>query len=302
MELRLQFALRSELSTRTTPIPNVSYLDGGLLLLIRLLHQYMSLTTRSPISVTYSTWKALLLRETVNRIAAGRAAWAWILLEPLTNVLFMLFMFTAVRVRTIGGIDAVIWLMIGMVSFFLFRRTGTQCMNAIGANRALFTYRQVKPVDTVLVRAATEGFLMILVTVILFAGLALFGHNVMPADPLGLMAAMFGLWMAGLGFGLVTSVVIELIPEMAKVLGIVMMPLYFMSGVMMQVGAVPEPYRGWLLFNPVAHGLEASRLAFTPYYHAIPELSVAYLYFCALAMVFFGLALHARFADRLVMQ
>lgn len=262
----------------------------------------MNLTARSPISVTYSTWKALLLRETVNRLAAGRAAWLWILVEPLANVLFMLFMFTAVRVRMIGGIDAVIWLMIGMVSFFLFRRTATQCMNAVSANRALFTYRQVKPVDTVLVRAVTEGFLMVLVTMILFAGMSLFGHDILPADPLGLLVAMLGLWLAGLGFGLITSVVIELVPEANKVLGIVMMPLYFMSGVMMQVGAVPEPYRGWLLFNPVAHGLEATRLAFAPYYHAIPELSVAYLYFSALVMVFFGLALHVRFANRLVMQ
>ena len=262
----------------------------------------MSFTARSPLSVTFSTWKALLLRETVNRLAAGRAAWVWILVEPLAHVLFMLFMFTVVRVRTIGGIDAVVWLMIGMVSFFLFRRTATQCMNAVSANKALFTYRQVKPVDTVLVRGLTEGFLMILVTIILFAGLALFNHDVVPADPLGLLVAMLGLWLTGLGFGLMTSVAIELVPEIAKVLGIVMMPLYFMSGVMIQVGSVPEPYRGWLLFNPVAHGLEAARLAFTPYYHAIPELSVAYLYFCALVMVFFGLALHVRFANRLVMQ
>jgi capsular polysaccharide transport system permease protein len=262
----------------------------------------MSFAARSPLSVTYSTWKALLLRESVNRIASGRAAWVWILVEPLAHVLFMLFMFTAVRVRTIGGIDAVVWLMIGMVSFFMFRRTATQGMNAISANRALFTYRQVKPVDTVLVRAATEGFLMILVIVILFAGVGLLGHDIVPADPLGLLVAIGGLWLIGLGFGLMTSVAIELIPEVGKVLGIVMLPLYFMSGVMMQVGAVPEPYRSWLLFNPVAHGLEATRLAFAPYYHAIPELSVVYLYFCALVMVFFGLALHRRFANRLVMQ
>lgn len=262
----------------------------------------MSATARSSIAVTYSTWKALLLRETVNRIAARRAAWVWILMEPLAHVAFMMFMFTVVRVHTIGGIDAIIWLMLGMVSFFTFRRTGTQCMNAISANKALFTYRQVRPVDTVLVRAVTEGVLMLLVTVILFLGLGLAGHNILPADPMTLLVSLFGLWLTGLGFGLMTSVAIELVPEIAKVLNIVMMPLYFMSGVVAQVGAVPQPYRGWLLLNPVAHGLEASRLAFAPYYHAIPELSVSYLYFCALVMVFFGLALHTRFVNRLVMQ
>lgn len=262
----------------------------------------MSYATRSSVSVTYSTWKALLLRETVNRLAAGRAAWVWILLEPLVGVLFMAFMFTAVRVHSVGGIDTTIWLMIGMLAFFTFRRTGNQCMNAIGANRALFTYRQVKPVDTVLVRAGTEGFLMFLVIVILFAGLGLVGHQIIPADPLALIAAVAGLWLSGLGFGLVTSVAVVLIPELGRIIGFAMMPLYLMSGVMLQITVVPEPYRSWLAFNPLLHGVEASRLAFAPYYHTIPGLSLSYLYVFALVLIFLGLALHVRFANRMMMQ
>jgi capsular polysaccharide transport system permease protein len=95
---------------------------------------------------------------------------------------------------------------------------------------------------------------------------------------------------------------VVLIPEMGRIIGMAMMPLYFMSGVMVQIGAVPEPYRSWLLLNPVAHGLEAARLAFAPYYHAFSDLSVSYLYGCALVLIFFGLALHVRFANRLVME
>ena len=258
--------------------------------------------SRSSLVITSSTWKALLLRETVNRLAAGRAAWVWILVEPLAHVLFMSLMFTMVRVQTVGGIDAIIWLMIGMLAFFTFRRTANQSMNAINANRARFTYRQVRPVDTVLVRAGTEGFLMVLVTVLLFAGLGLWGHNIIPADPLALLVAMLGVWLVGLGFGLVTSVATVLVPELGRLVGLIMMPLYLASGVMVQIGAVPEPYRGWLSLNPLVHGLEAGRLAYAPYYHAIADLSVAYLYGWALVLIFFGLALHVRFANRLVMQ
>ncbi len=78
--------------------------------------------------------------------------------------------------------------------------------------------------------------------------------------------------------------------------------MYFLSGVVLPIASVPQPYRGWLLLNPVAHGLEAARLAFAPYYHAIPELSVAYLYGFALVSIFLGLALQVRFANRMVMQ
>ncbi|MFC0253181.1 ABC transporter permease [Massilia consociata] len=262
----------------------------------------MTALSRPGLSVLYSTWNALFLRETVNRLSAGRAAWVWLLVEPMVHVFFMLAMFTLVRVTAVGGIDVTVWLTIGMLSFFLFRRTANQCANAIGANRALFTYRQVKPVDTVLVRAASEGFLMLLVISLAVVILALLDHRVAPADPLELMGALLGLWLVGLGYGLMASVAVELIPELGKILSMIMMPLYLMSGVMVQIGAIPEPYRSWLALNPLVHGLEAARLAFAPYYHTISTLSLAYLYGWALVLVFLGLALHVRFANRLVSQ
>jgi capsular polysaccharide transport system permease protein len=262
----------------------------------------MSMASRPGLSITAATWKALLLRETVNRLASERAAWVWLLVEPLIHVFVMLALFTVVRVSSVGGIDATIWLTIGMLSFFLFRRTANQCSNAISANRALFTYRQVKPVDAVLVRAACEGFLMLLVLVLSVLMLALLGHQIGPADPLALLGALLGLWLFGMGFGLITSVAIELVPEMGKLVNIIMMPAYLASGVMMQVGAIPEPYRSWLALNPLVHGLESARLAFAPYYHTLTDLSLAYLYGWALVLVFFGLALHVRFADRMVSQ
>ncbi len=259
-------------------------------------------SVRSATAITLSVWKALFLREAVSRLSAGRAAWLWLLLEPVINVTYMLVIYTVIRVHAVGGIDTAVWLMVGMLGFFMFRRTAAQTMNGIGANRALFTYRQVKPVDSVLVRAGLEGFLMILISIILFSGAALFGLDIIPADPLAVLEAFFGLWMIGLGFGLATSVAVELVPEMGRLIGFILMPLYVISGVMLPIGSVPQPYRDYLLLNPIAHGLEAVRLGFAPHYHAVPELSIPYIYGFAMVTIFLGLALHNRFATRLVMQ
>jgi capsular polysaccharide transport system permease protein len=92
------------------------------------------------------------------------------------------------------------------------------------------------------------------------------------------------------------------VPEVGRLVNFVMMPLYLISGVMLPLSAVPLPYRDWLMFNPVAHGLEAARLGFSPYYHAVPELSISYIYGFALVSIFLGLALHRRFALRLERQ
>jgi capsular polysaccharide transport system permease protein len=255
---------------------------------------------RSSLSITLSVWHALLLREAVTRLSNSRAAWVWLLIEPVIHVVFMLFIFTVIRMRTVSGIDTVAWLMVGLVFYFVFRRTSTQSQNALSSNKALFSYRQVKPVDTILVRAILEGLLTVLLATILGFGSLLFQIDIIPDDPLIVLIAFFGLWLMGLGFGLMTSVAITLIPESGKILGMVMMPMYMVSGVIVPISHVPEPYRGWLLLNPLAHGLEAARSGISTYYHAVPGMDINYLYQCALVAIFLGLALHKRYAMKLV--
>jgi capsular polysaccharide transport system permease protein len=257
-------------------------------------------SVRSHVSVAWSVWQALFLREAVQRLFGRRAAWLWLLLEPVVHIAFLIFIFAVISLRTVGGIETAVWLMVGLLAFFFFRRPALQGMNAIGSNQALFSYRQVKPVDTVLSRVALEGLLMLLVAGLLFSGAALFGLDVTPADPLAVLEAFVGIWLLGLGFALITSVARELIPELGDLVGLLMTPLYFLSGVIFPVAMVPQAYREWLMYNPVAHGLEAARLGFAPHYSAVPETSIAYLYGFAVAAVFLGLALQVRFASRLV--
>jgi capsular polysaccharide transport system permease protein len=254
---------------------------------------------RPPFTVTMAVWRAMFLREAVARMSRERAAWLWLVVEPAFHIAFLMFLFSTIRVRVVGGIETQIWIMVGLLAFFMFRRPAQQAMNAIGANQALFTFRQVKPVDPVLVRAVLEGFLMAVVTILLLIGAGLVGFANVPADPLAVVAAFSGLWLFGLGFGLVVSVANELTPELGRFISLLMQPLYFFSGVIFPLDALPSPYREWLLLNPVAHGLEGARLGFAPLYRAVPELSLPYLFGCAMVTVFFGLALHHRFAIRL---
>jgi capsular polysaccharide transport system permease protein len=258
--------------------------------------------SRNALQITLAVWKALLLRESLARLFGRRAAWAWLLLEPLFHIGFMVLVFTVIRVRNVGGIETALWLVLGFMGFFMFRRSGTQGANAIGANRSLFAYRQVKPVDTVLVRCALEGLLMLCILLLVLTIAGLWGLPVWPHDPLAAIQYVLGLWCLGVGFALVVSVAQTLVDELGNVVDMAMMPMYLLSGVMFPLAAVPYPYREWLLLNPVAHGLEGLRLAFAPHYHAVPELSMAYLYAFALAVVFMGLALHVRYQNRLVAQ
>ena len=255
--------------------------------------------TRTPLTITLSVWKALFLREAVQRLFSSRSAWVWLLFEPVAHIVFLMFVMTVIRLRTVGGIDTPVWILVGLLAFFMFRRPAGQGMSAVTANQALFSYRQVKPVDTVLARVCLEGFLMLVIAIILFMGSGLFGLAIMPADPLAVLEAFFGLWLIGLGFGLVTSVASTIVPELGKTILLLMTPLYFLSGVIFPLSKVPLPYREWLMFNPLAQGIEATRLAFAPHYQAVPELDISYVFKFAVIIIFLGLALHVRYSLRL---
>lgn len=257
---------------------------------------------RSPLAITFSVWRALFLREALSRIVARRAAWFWLIAEPVLHISYLVVLYTVIRVRTIGGIDAAVWIVVGVLAYLTFQRTGTQVTGAVGSNQALFAYRQVKPIDALLVRGALEAFLMLVSSIVLLFIAGLSGYPVMPEDPLAVLLAFCGMWLIGLGYGLVISILIELVPELSKVLKILTRPLYFISGVIHPMSAIPQPYRDWLMWNPLAHGIEAARSGFASTYHAVDGVSLSYLYGCALVIVFLGLALHRRFASRLVMR
>ena len=263
------------------------------------LEQGKDFQVRTSVSVTLSVWRALFLREASQRLFSSRGEWVWMLLEPVVHTAFIMYAFTVIRLRQVEGIDTAVWLMVGLLAFFLFRRTAQQATKAISSNKTLFAYRQVKPVDTVLIGAAAEGFLTIVVALLLLFGAHLFGHNVMPADPLTVFLVAGAMWLLGLNFALFVSVANELVPEMAKIIGMVMTPLYLFSGVIFPLSHIPQEYQYWVMLNPLAHGLEIIRMAFSPYYHAVPGTSMAYLYGFALVGLYFGLAMQRRFAGSL---
>jgi len=254
----------------------------------------------SPFAVTLSVWRALFLRESITRVTAGRAAWLWLLLEPIIHMSIMMFICTVIRVRVISGMHTAVWLTAGLLTMFMFMRTASQTKNAINSNRQLFAYRQVKPIDTIFSRAFLESFLTILIAFIMFASSFLLGFGVFPIDPLLLMSAFLGLWLTGLGYGLITSVISELIPEFDKVLKVAMGPIYMLSGVIFPISNVPSPYREWLLYNPIAHGIETARSSISPYYHSFAGLDISYTFKWALISIYLGLVLHKRFAAQLV--
>jgi len=257
-------------------------------------------TSRTPLNIALSVWKALFLREALTRLSAGRSAWLWLLLEPVAHVAFLIIIFSIIRQRVLPGVEFALFLAIGVIGFHLFKNSAQRSIGAISANMALFAYRQGKPIDSVLVRIFLEGVIQLFVGVTLLSAMWLFGFDVLPHDPLGAITAWMLLWLFGAGLGLMLSVGATLVPEIGKIANLIFTPLYFISGVIFAPFMLPPIFQEYLMLNPIIHGLEGLRAAFFSGYPNIPGISLSYLATFSLLSLFFGLVLHIRFSSKLV--
>lgn len=256
---------------------------------------------RSPWQVTWSVWHALFMREVLARTMGDRMGWFWLLGEPIAFIAFMVSIRTFLgRTREVIGAEFVPWLIIGLTGFFLIRNAITRGMSAIQANQALFAYRQIKPVDPLLVRHAMEGLLQTIVLLILI-GVAVLSEvdGVLPDDVLGVTFFWLSLWLLGLGFALVVSVAVRLIPDLERLVKMSTFPLLILSGVILPLQRFPPSILEYLLYNPIAHGLELLRSRYFEGYHLLTGVSLEYLWRWILLSLALGLALHARFERKL---
>lgn len=240
------------------------------------------------------------MREVLARTTADRMAWFWMLIEPIAHVALL----SALRAligdfNSIAGAPLVPWLIVGLMTFFVFRDGLLRSLGAISSSKALFTYRQVKPIDTVLVRCFVEGILKSFIFLILIAALALLDYEIFPENILLAALGFYLVWLFGVGSGLLFSVCSELAPEIDKIIRIAMFPLYLVSGVLFPVNFLPEYLQVYILINPLVHGIESARLAFFGGYWSLDGISVYYLFISALSLNVLGLIFHMRFSERM---
>ena len=154
----------------------------------------------------------------------------------------------------------------------------------------LFSYRQVKPFDAIVVRATLE--LLVIISVMIFTtwlGIWVFNYECLPKNPLVVVFIIFGLFLLSLGLGFFSAVIGVKYPEAAQLINIIMRPLYFISGIFFPLEFMPKEYHIYLLWNPILHAVEQFRAAWINGYPP-GDTSLIFLYMWALPLFFLGLA------------
>lgn len=250
------------------------------------------LPERSSWQIQRAVTFALFLRELKTRFGGQWLGVFWTLLEPLAHLAFLMLVFGYIRRRVLPGIEYPVFLITGLIPFLMFKSLVLRLMDSVDANRGLFGYRQVKPLDPLISRALLEISIYSMIYLIMLAVLGWLGFAVVPVRPLELIFISALLLVTGFGLGVLFAVATDELPRARSFIRIVFLPLYLMSGVIFPVSKLPAFVLPWLLWNPVLHAIELSRGYFFPQYHVLPQVSVRYVAICAIVALAVGLSLY----------
>lgn len=250
------------------------------------------LPKRTPWQIQRAVVFALFMRELKGRVGTQWLGLIWTLVEPVVHVVVVLLMFVYLRHVARTGVELPVYLVTGLLPFFMFRNLALRCADAVTQNRGLFSYRQVKPMDTIVSRALLELSVYSAVYLLLLIGLAWLGFTVWPAQPLVLAGMSVVLVALGAALGLVLAIVTHERPRLRSLVSMVFLPLYLMSGVIIPLERVPAEYLAWLQLNPVLHLVELSRAGFIAYYTPLSGTTLAYPALVSLVLAALGMNLY----------
>lgn len=243
--------------------------------------------------IQVATIRALFFRELLTRFGSDqlRLGYIWAVLAPGLQVLLLVVIFTVVRLRVSPYMDYALFLVVGIVPWMLFAGAATRALGAVEANRGLFNYRPVLPIDAVIARTLLEGILYFIVLIVFLAGLWWLGYPISISHiPLLLVSWLF-LMLFSFGFAVIMMVVGHWSAEVAKFVGVLIRILYFASGILYSLHVLPEEYLVYVLWNPVPHVIEYMRYAVAPTY-PIDHVSYAYFLKSTIVVLFLGLLLY----------
>jgi capsular polysaccharide transport system permease protein len=257
-------------------------------------------TRRSPLKIQRAVLLALVIRDLRSRVEGRWLGLLWMLFEPLAHVMLILALFGFRHHAASVNIEFPVFLITGLLPFFIFRNLARRLPNAVSSNRSLYAYRQVKPIDALMAHGAVEVALYSAVYVAALTLLGWLGYHWWPVAPLELLVVSAVLLMFGIGLGLFFTVLIHNRPKVQTVIGMLFFPLYLLSGVIFPLQSLPYEYRQWLMWNPVLHLIDLSRHHFIPNYQLLPDVNLAYPSAWALVTLALGLSSYRIYRHQLV--
>ncbi len=238
---------------------------------------------------------ALFFRELKTRFGANKyLGYIWVVGEPMSVVLTITTIVTIIREYhhqvMPDGISIFMFLISGIVPYFMFRSIITQLMNGIGANLPLFAYKPVKPIHVFIARSLLEFCIYFAIFVIvLFLYAWFFNSSSIPNNLIEVMFSIFLLLCSGFSLGLCFAIIWHFFEPLRTLLNYFSIVFYWSSGVIFPTWLMPRTLLDIFYYNPLLHIMELLRYNFFDHYPLQDEYSYIYPLCCIAVVLFIGL-------------
>ncbi len=219
------------------------------------------------VAVQWRVLCAVFFKEA--QLRRGRAfSFGWLIagLEPLIIVGAISTLFVLLNRAPAYGTSMLLFTGTGVFPMYLVIYTSMRVREPIATPHA---HRY--PLETPLDEALVHGLLHLVSTALVATGyfyvLAQLGvRDAIPFDPMTGVEALGGMFVLGVGLGLINSVISRFVPIWASLWPGLVRALIHFSGLYIVADYLPPNVRGYFDANPVLNGVNWFRHAFYPHY------------------------------------
>jgi capsular polysaccharide transport system permease protein len=217
---------------------------------------------RLPRWASLRTITALILREMSTTYGKSPGGYAWAVLEPALGLAVLVAVFSlGFRSPPLGDNFAIFYAS-GLLPFMLAMGTSVKVQQSINFSRQLLSYPRVTFLDALLARLILHVLTQLTVSVLLF-GTILSVFETRTVLRLETLLNAYAMAIAvGFGIGVLNCVLVSRNQVWASIWSVITRPLFIVSGVIFLPEKIPQPYRGWLEWNPLLHVTGEARRAF----------------------------------------
>ncbi|MBF9031179.1 ABC transporter permease [Rhodobacterales bacterium HKCCE3408] len=237
---------------------------------------------------------ALMLREMSVTYGRSPGGYLWAVLEPAAGICLLTLLFSLAFEAPPLGRSFPLFYATGLVPFLFYSDLSTRLAQALRYSRQLLTYPSVTFIDALMARFLLNALTLLMVGYMIFAALltALDTRAVLSPDRLALAYAMAA--SLALGVGTMNCILVSVLPVWQQIWAIFNRPLFLVSCVFFVYDGLPEPWRGYLWWNPLIHVVGTMRSAFYPTYDAA-YVSPVYIFALSLTLLVLGLVFLIRY-------
>ncbi|HHB80521.1 MAG TPA: sugar ABC transporter permease [Aliiroseovarius sp.] len=237
---------------------------------------------------------ALILREMATTYGRSPGGYLWAVLEPVGGIALLSAVFSVAFKAPQLGINFPMFYATGMLPFLLFNDISGKMATALMFSKQLLVYPSVTYIDALLARFILNLLTQLMVAYVVFTGIMLtMETRTIPNYPVIIEAFLL---MAGLamGIGVLNSFLFTRFPVWQRAWSVIMRPMFIISGIFLLPRSIPQPYRDYMMYNPIAHVIDLMRRGFYPSYDA-PEVSIPYVVAISAGTLALGLVFLKRY-------